>query len=194
MSRIWIVFVLCIAFTASGVSGEGSFLVYIEPPSVYVYPGEEFTVSIKVDPGGKGVSGGEVNLEFDPVVLKVIGVEPGDLFGVDPLVGVKEIENESGSVRYALARKGETKTPTGAGVFAVVSFKVLEKTGGSDLTLTKVGFADENFEDVVDVETQGACVNVLEEPLFSIQLIMVVFIIGCIVVGVLVTLLMKSKK
>ena len=68
--------------------------VSIEPKAVEVEPGENFTLSIVVDPQGSGVSGGEVAVFFKG--LEVVDVSAGDLLGPRPLVGFKYIDNAEG--------------------------------------------------------------------------------------------------
>ncbi|RLC73294.1 MAG: hypothetical protein DRI26_01205 [Chloroflexi bacterium] len=134
----------------------------MEPTLLEAKPGQEFTVRIQVKPAGWGVSGGEVSLSFDPTALEVIDLRPGDLLGTNPLMGLKKIDREAGVIKYALARVGPTSAPTPPGAFAIIRLKVLEEAepGTYGLKLTKVGLADENFQDVKDFEIHGAVVRV----------------------------------
>jgi len=78
--------------------------VGVEPKAVEVKPGENFTLSIVVDPQGSGVSGGEIAVFFKG--LEVIDVSAGDLLGPKPLVGFKYVDNAEGVLRVAIARVG----------------------------------------------------------------------------------------
>jgi hypothetical protein len=55
-------------------------------------------------------------LTFDGGAMEIASIEPGDLLGSNPLVGLKEIDNQAGTVKYALARMGATSVPTPPGV------------------------------------------------------------------------------
>jgi len=120
-------------------------------------PGDEFTLTVRVDPNGHGISGGEVAiLALDTEVMEILldGVVPGDLLGSDPIEGVKEKTSSSNgdNLNYALARKGDTPVPTGANSFAVFGFRV--KGGAAPgkyavpnaITLTDEDFADLDFD------------------------------------------------
>lgn len=137
--------------------------VYLSLPYQEAGPGEEVTISVEVRPEDWGVSAGEINLGFEPAIMHVIDLEPGDLLGSDPLVGVSDIDNEAGTLRYALARRGPTTVATPAGAFVRIRLGVLEGAEGGmyRLTLTKVGLADENFEDIEDLEFEGASIRVI---------------------------------
>jgi len=78
--------------------------VGVELKAVEVKPGENFTLSIVVDPQGSGVSGGEIAVFFKG--LEVIDVSAGDLLGPKPLVGFKYVDNAEGVLRVAIARMG----------------------------------------------------------------------------------------
>lgn len=145
----------------AGLPSEG---VYINPRWQEAEPEQDGSVKVEVKPGDRGVSAGEITLEFDPSALEVTAVEPGLFFGPTPLVGFEEIDKEAGKLEYALARVGPTPVPSPAGVLAVVNFRVLEsaKVGSYQLILTYAALCDENFEDITDVEVQGASIKVTE--------------------------------
>lgn len=138
--------------------------VYITPPSQEVEPGQEVRIKVEVKPVGWGVSAGEINLKFDPSALQATSIEPGDFLGSNPLVGLNEIDNEAGTLGYSLARVGATSPPSPPGVFAIIKLKALEvaKSGTYELTLTKVGLADEDFEDIMGIKVQGASIKVVQ--------------------------------
>ena len=136
--------------------------VYISPNSQGASPGQALTVEVKVEPSTCGVSGGEIHLSFDPTAMRVIGYEAGDLLGATPLIGLEELDSEAGTLKYALARLGDTPVPTQSGAFMVIDFEVLDtaKSGTYDLELTKVGLADEEFQEVEKFKVQGSSVDI----------------------------------
>jgi hypothetical protein len=158
-------------------------------PSFPVRPSKEFEVKVKVEPNQKGISGGEINLKFDPEVFEVLEIKAGDFFGKDPLVGIKTIDNKEGTIKYALARKGETKVPSQAGIFANLLLKAKNaKTSKSDLTFSKVGFSDENFHDIKEIKTQGATIKISKIPIQYLT------IAGVIVVILIILFFVLRKK
>lgn len=136
--------------------------VYLSPLLIEAHPGDEITIEIKVKPSGWGVSGCEVNLDFDPDIMEALAVEPGTFLGDTPLVGINRIDNQSGWITLALARVGVTSVPSPAGVLATATFKVLDsaKSGSYELDLTKAGLANEDFQDVTQFTVQGTIINI----------------------------------
>ena len=138
--------------------------VKMDPTSIETSPGESFIVAVKVDPGNYGISGGEVNIAFDPSVFNAEEVDVGDLFGPEPLEGFKEVDNEAGTIRYAIARKGATIPPTPPGTFIKITFRTLKdaKPGTYEIEITEIGLADEKFQDIpqAEIEVTGAKVVV----------------------------------
>jgi len=150
----------------------------IRPREVKVRPGGEFEVAVyvellDVEPAKCGVSGGEVKIRFNPFVLKVVDVRPGDLLGSNPLEGYKRIDNERGEVVYALARVGKTPVPTPNGTFAYIKFKAtvyeLLCVNASALCVNayeiglNASLADQNFRDMV-VYSKGGRVIIVSCP------------------------------
>jgi hypothetical protein len=188
ISKILISNLLFFALTVFALSEE--VFVSLISPSFPVWPSKEFKVKVKVEPNQKGISGGEINLKFDPEVFEVLDVKAGDFFGTDPLIGIKTIDNKEGIIKYALARKGETKAPSQSGIFATITLKVKNvKTGKSDFTFSKVGLSDENFQDIKEIKTQGATIKISKIP---IQYLIITGII--IVILIILFFVLKKKK
>jgi hypothetical protein len=143
----------------SPIPNEG---VYLTPTFIELQPGQALSLKIEVKPSGWGASGGEINLAFNPAVLQAVDIEAGDFFGSSPIVGLKRVDNQAGVIRLALARVGETPSSSPPGVLATVNFKVSDSaTGGTyDLELTKVGLADQNFQDITSFTVQGASIKI----------------------------------
>jgi len=136
--------------------------VYIEPSSLELKQGEEFKVRIKVDPGSKGISAGEINVTFNSDVFECIDISPGDILGASPLEGVKRIDNAAGFLHYAIARIGRTEPPTPPGIFAEIRFKVKSEAniGTYTIELLGVGLADEEFKDITNISIGNRLVEV----------------------------------
>ena len=144
---------LIIPLLANVVSAS-EVIVSLYPAHIESYSGEIFELSIRVKPGSYGVSGGEVVISFNPQQFKILDVEVGDLFGADPLVGIKEIDETNGIVRCAIARKGKTTPPTPEGTFITVKFRIRDDAspGEYEIRIEKVGLADESFRDIPQSE------------------------------------------
>ncbi len=139
--------------------------VFVSPALQDVELGDKLIMKVEVALSQERISGGEIRLEFDPDVMKVVGVEPGNLLGNEPLVGLEWIDNETGVFMYALARQGPTSSPTPSGVFASVELEVLEgaESGDYNIELTSVGLADEEFEEIRGIEVGHAVYDVEKE-------------------------------
>jgi len=122
-------------------------------------------VNVTVDPAGKGVSGAEVKIAFDASVVECEDVSPGELLGDSPVQGIKEIDNENGTVWYALARNrsDSTPVPTEEGTFAVLSFKVKEDAseGTYYLRITSAKLTDENFNYISPIEIKNGTFTIV---------------------------------
>jgi len=145
----------------SCAEGKGVSASLVPSPEEIVR-GEQFEIKVWVEPVERGVSAGEISVSFDPEAMQTVNIEPGELLGEDPLLGISNIDNDFGTIRYSLARIGETKAPTQAAAFAVISFQVLESapTGDYQLTLTAIGLANEDFEDITGVKVEGASIKI----------------------------------
>ena len=144
-----------------GTQAPGVVSVRIGPESIKAEVGQQIVVSVDVSPEGRGISGGELALSFDPKIFTLLGVTPGGLFGSSPLVGVEAVDNQSGTLVYALARRGPTSAPTQAATFAELTFQVMDgvPAGRYALLVTRVGLADEAFRDILDIELTSATVE-----------------------------------
>jgi len=131
--------------------------VTINLSSQEVEPGDEFTLSVKVDPNGHGISGGEIDLlSLDSGVMEILAdqVKAGALMGTDPIEGIKEVTSTGNedTLKYALARAGESPVPTSTGTFAAVGIRI---KGGAQpgkyaipnaITLTDEDFTNLDFD------------------------------------------------
>jgi len=165
MAGRWLIItIVCLSLLATSCqcAGGGGASLALVPSPREIKPGEQFEVKVQVKPGKKGVSAVEINLSFDPRVMQVIDIKPGTLLGDSPLPGILNIDSEAGTVSYSLARIGATEAPTPAVTFAIITFQILNSAQGGDyeLTLTGVGAANENFEDIKDIRITEASVRV----------------------------------
>ena len=110
----------------------------------------EFSVELILDPQGRGISGVQVRIEYDPTILQAVGVEHGDLLGPEP-VEVHITDEEKGVIEYAAARIGPTEPPTSSGTFATLKLRVLGNAqSGTEATLrmSEVKIPDENIREI----------------------------------------------
>lgn len=133
------------------VAPDNGAAVCVNPGQTSVDRGGLGQFSINVKPGEHGISGVELVISFDPTEIRVIATEPGELLGVDPIVGVEKIDQSAGKIWVAWARVGPTDSPSTGGSVASVSFQVhetVELTSTLALTLTTVNLVDELFAEI----------------------------------------------
>ena len=128
-----------------------------------VAPGQQISVDVSLDPRGRGISGVEMNVEFDPASFEVLEVEPGPLLGDKPsevsaVLPRVEIDNTLGVLRYYDARIGNTVPPTPPSIVARIKLRVLEKPPADTLPylrITAVKVPDEKIQEISDVTIGG---------------------------------------
>ena len=130
-----------------------------------VRPGQEFSVVLAVDPGGRGISGVDVKIRFDSAILEMVQpvrvchATAGDLLGEKPdevasVIPSVEIDNATGTLSYLDVRIGPTSPPTPPGILGTLKVRVLETAPvgtETSLRLTEVHIPDENIEEIADL-------------------------------------------
>lgn len=137
-------------------STSTSVTVDLATETTELQPGQEFDVEVALDPVGRGISGVQVWIEYDPALLEPVGVEPGTLLGVAPIEAGPIIDEVEGVFQYAAARIGPTDPPTAAGLFASIRFRVLDSVATASetvLEISQVKIPDENILEITDVRT-----------------------------------------
>ena len=125
-------------------------LVSINSNHTDMRPINEVSVDIEIDPQGRGISGGEIYLKFTPEAFVLSEIVSGELLGEGPLVGAHVVDTTSGTILYAIARRGLTPVPTQTSIFARLTFTVLDgtKSGIYVFSLLTVGLSDNWFQDI----------------------------------------------
>ena len=153
---------VCLSLLAVSCAKGAGVSVALSPSVKQAMPGEQFEVQVQVEPQKQGVSAGEINLSFDSQAMQVVELKPGELLGERPLPGISNIDNGAGTVNYSLARIGETTAPTSAAAFAIITFQIVNSAqpGEYKLGFTGVGLANENFEDIPDIQVKEASIKI----------------------------------
>lgn len=109
---------------------SGAVSISIRSAQEEVRRGQEFSVDLMVDPRGRGISGVQLTIEYDPATLETLSVEPGPLLeglsGPAIAEAGPNIRSAQGTLEYAAARIGLTVPPTLADRFATVTMRALE--------------------------------------------------------------------
>lgn len=144
----------------SGLPSEG---VYLNPVSQEATVGQTISINVEARLTDCGISGSEIELEFDPAVFQVTGFVTEGVLGSNPLIGMEEKNNQAGVLRYALARRGPTQVTTLAEVIAIIDFKVMDSAsiGSYNLILKDVKLTNEKFEEITGFVVQDGSVKVV---------------------------------
>lgn len=153
--------VLCIAISTVLVSAlisptlsESKIKVYLDPPSITVKPGDNFTIVMRIDPDGHRIREGKFNLTFDPNIFVITSISPGDLISSilthESSYIIKEVKNDMGTLKYAFS----TPIPISSGSLAIIKFKTLAKAnlGNYQVLLAHIKLINQNFEDIAPIE------------------------------------------
>ncbi|MFQ6029381.1 MAG: cohesin domain-containing protein, partial [Dehalococcoidia bacterium] len=119
------------------------------PQGLALLPGETGDIRVDVTPMNRGISAAEVEITFDPQIIQVTEIQPGDLLGENPIVGLSAIDNSAGVVRLALARLGPSVAPASGGTLARLSLEATETApsqSGTLLELSSVQLVNEALE------------------------------------------------
>lgn len=135
---------------------------WISTPEKPIGPGRTLEVTIVVDPGAHGISGGEATVSFDPEVFEAVDFQVGSLLGARPVVGFRQIDNTAGTVKVAVARTGDTAVPSPKGNFLVVRLLVSQSVLQTEHEIgLQLALADHKFEALFVVTAGG---NVMVGP------------------------------
>lgn len=90
-----------------------------------------YEIDVLIDSKDNVITGGQLEISFDPLVLKNVDIKPADFLS-NPTEGIKRIDQAKGSISYTLLNRLGEKGVSGTGVFATISFS---KTGSEETFL-----------------------------------------------------------
>lgn len=122
-------------------SGEVHLSLVPEPSSIKI--GQQFDLSVVVEPGTFGVSGVETHFTYNPSVIKILKIEPGTYFKT-PDILIENIDARIGSLDYAIASRTRS---TGSGTVFTIRTQAVGITNNLEVAIefrqneTKVGLS-----------------------------------------------------
>ncbi|HSS52281.1 MAG TPA: cohesin domain-containing protein, partial [Thermoanaerobaculia bacterium] len=105
--------------------------LWLTPGKLTVSPGDTFEVRVQAD-AGLAVSHLPLSLSFDPAVLRIESVDPGDFLGA---VGESQVLSDTGrpgALVIGASRLGQRPGVKGSGIVARITFRALA-AGRTDL-------------------------------------------------------------
>lgn len=140
--------------------------VGIEPTSLEISHGDNFTVNIKVDPDDTEILGAQYRLSFDNNLLNVIDQSKGTFLSQDGTNTINipnKINNSIGEVEYGETRPGVSYGVTNSGILVVITFNTTG-SGACNLILDDVILSNVSAGAIPGVEVnEGICDIVIIE-------------------------------
>jgi hypothetical protein len=137
--------VLLIVLIPNTATAASNAVVSVSAPTDAIDAGEQFTISINVQPNN-AVAGIQFDLRFNPAIVTVNSIAEGNLLkqhGASTYFNPGTINNSAGTITNvfgAIISPGETVTT--AGTFAVITMTAKNAGGSSPLTLSNVVVGD----------------------------------------------------
>ena len=117
--------------------------------------GSTFQVTVRAS-NAHDLFGVPLQMQFDPKVLSLVGVDAGDLLGKDgQAVALSHRDDGEGAVTMSMARPPNTVGVNGDGPLCVLTFKAVAP-GTSPLSLVRVGAVDSHGTKLPVIGGQGA--------------------------------------
>lgn len=137
--------------------------VYLTPPTQEIRRRQEFQFSLRVEQAKIAISGAGFILAFDPEVLQIIDIIPGKIFGENPLVGVKHIDNSRGEIQYAVNTSFGATTPSPKDTIAIIKGKVTAYApiSESTISLVNVSLVDEDYKKISGIIVEQRVVKIV---------------------------------
>lgn len=128
-----------------------------------VGPGDTFQVEIEVDSAEENLRAVNLQMGYDPAVLKVNSVTDNQLLGAGALVAPGSGDDGVGTITYGIASTAGPYAPV-AGTMLTIEFEVQAgaATGTYGLALDNVVLKDANAADILGVLVTGASVQVVQ--------------------------------
>ncbi|KKU40141.1 MAG: hypothetical protein UX57_C0024G0013 [Candidatus Uhrbacteria bacterium GW2011_GWE2_46_68] len=133
------------------VLAAGTATISLSPTTTSVDTGEDFTLSVLVDPNGESLDTVRVNMSYDPTLLEAIRFDLGTQF--PSLSPGYEIDNTAGALTYGGYKYGTQVTAEGT--FATVTFRALS-SGTAAISITSDSKAIDDGTEKVDVSELGS--------------------------------------
>lgn len=144
--------------------------VYFLPDNISAVLNKQMTADIFVDTNAKPITGVQVELAFDPKVVRNVKINPpssnvtsasNNFFGGEREYSVlfKEVNQNSGRVSYAIAITPTSAAKTGVGKVAELSFSVVS----SAASIPNQGSSIISFTEKTMVTSEGITESVLKD-------------------------------
>jgi general secretion pathway protein D len=113
------------------------------PPAVQATVSAPFTVTVQLDGVTDLSSVGPLRVKYDPALLRLNEINPGDLLSRDGqrVTSVRDIRNDTGEATITISRLPDASGVSGAGAAATLNFVAVGKGTGT-ISVTEAGLKD----------------------------------------------------
>ena len=164
LKKTYLVVMLIALCTCAHVASAAT-VVSVEPGSIEVTQGDNFTVNIMVDPEGSGIMSAQYDLCFDNALLSVVDQNQGTFLSHDGASTINIMNKyTAGKVEYGEMRTGVNYGVTASGILATIKFNATG-SGVWGLNLDNVKLSDNNGNKIQNVLVKnGTCHIEAAEP------------------------------
>jgi general secretion pathway protein D len=139
------------SMTATGMSAPGlsAARVSFSPSTVQAAGGATVQVNIQVDNGAAMSSLAPLRIKYDPALLRLEDISPGDIFskGGGGATSTKDIQNDAGQASITIQRLPGAAAVNGPGTLAVLTFTAIG-SGQAPVTIEEVALKDSQSQPV----------------------------------------------
>jgi hypothetical protein len=187
---------LCLPRAASAAETT---TVSISTPTEPIEPGQQFSVSIEVEPGAP-IAGMQFDLSFDASLVAVTAVQDGDLLNQDGATNFfspGSMDNQAGKITGVF---GAITTPGMAvsrpGTFATVIFTARRQSEDCPLSLSNVVVGDKSGNAVpVSLDGEGSSgATAAERPVFQWWVLSVIVGVAVVLIAITVAGILLRRR
>ncbi len=87
----------------------------------------DYTTAIRIDTKDTFISGAQVELSYDPAIIKQMTITPSSensFFGNDSIVLFNQVNQSAGKITYAVATTASGQARKGAGIITTLHFRI----------------------------------------------------------------------
>ncbi len=144
LKRLYLVALLVIVLLGNNAQAAR---LSILPESRDAVAGNNFTISVMLDPEGSEVYGAQFSLIFDKTTIEALRLDKGPLLGTNTIEGNKSIDNTNGKVTYSITRSGTGTGVSSSGILAEVTFRGLN-AGVTAISFSNIILSNPNATEI----------------------------------------------
>jgi hypothetical protein len=154
---------VALAATTPAAVAEAAVRLSLTPRGLWAQPGDTFEITVAVEALTE-VSHLPLTLTFDPAVLEIAGVRPGDFLGGDGEAQVLTDVSHPGELVLGASRLGTVSGVKGKGALAHVTFRALA-AGTAEIGFTKAQAMDAQLQKIEALAVEPVSIEIRQPHL-----------------------------